>query len=81
MRQEQYAYLASPEKALLDLVYLEPGGDAHAYLEGLRLQHLDQLDLDALRALAARARRPKLQRATARIAQMAGAEAAAYEPL
>ncbi|MBN1641809.1 MAG: hypothetical protein JXA09_11285, partial [Anaerolineae bacterium] len=79
MGEGQHAYVATPEKALLDLAYLEPGGDARTYLEGLRLQHLDLLDLDALRHLADRAQRPKLARAAARIAEMARIESLAYE--
>jgi predicted transcriptional regulator of viral defense system len=39
--QRQHAYVATPAKALLDLVYLEPGGDTTAYLESLRLQNPD----------------------------------------
>ena len=38
----QSAFLASPEKALLDLVHLQPGGDDPAWIDGLRL------DLEAL---------------------------------
>jgi len=42
---DQSAYLARPEKALLDLIYLTKQGSTQAYLESLRLQNLDQLDL------------------------------------
>jgi predicted transcriptional regulator of viral defense system len=77
----QHAFVASPEKALLDLVYLQPEGDTPAYLRELRLGNLDRLDLEALDRLAARAKSPKLRRATAYIAQMAQAEALEYEAL
>jgi len=77
----QRAFVARPEKALLDLVYLQPGGDAPAYLQELRLQNLDRLDLDALRDLAERAHSPKLQRAAARVAELAHSEALEYETL
>ena len=40
----QQAFVATPEKALLDLVYLEPEGDTPAYLRELRLQNLERLD-------------------------------------
>jgi predicted transcriptional regulator of viral defense system len=40
----QEAYLAAPEKALLDLAYLHPGGDSLPYLRGLRLQNLEQIN-------------------------------------
>ena len=36
----QHAFLASPEKALLDLIHFTPGGDSEGYLENLRLQNL-----------------------------------------
>ena len=42
----QFAYLARPEKALLDLIYLTKQGHSAAYISSLRLQNLDQLDLD-----------------------------------
>lgn len=42
----QNALMATPEKALLDLVYLHPGGESLDYLHGLRLQNLDRLDPD-----------------------------------
>lgn len=43
---EQSVFLARPEKALLDLIYLTKQGYSRAFLETLRLQNLDQLDLD-----------------------------------
>jgi hypothetical protein len=36
----QKAFLATPEKALLDWIYLHPGADSPPYLSELRLQHL-----------------------------------------
>lgn len=77
----QHALVATPEKALLDLVYLEPGGDRWEYLEELRLQRLDALDLDSLHRLADSTSRPKLQRAAGRVAELAQAETLAYETL
>jgi predicted transcriptional regulator of viral defense system len=78
---DQRAYVASPEKALLDLVYLEPEGDSAPYLKELRLQHLEILDLDELRRLAALSGKPKLKRAAERIARLAAEEAEEYEVL
>jgi predicted transcriptional regulator of viral defense system len=78
---EQWAFVAMPEKALLDLVYLQPGGDAPAYLAELRLQALDRLDLDRLARLAKENGRPKLRRAAQRAADLARSEAAEYETL
>ena len=40
---EQSALIATPEKALLDLIYLQPGGDSPAYLKELRLQNTENL--------------------------------------
>ena len=77
----QRAFVALPEKALLDLVYLQPGGDAPAYLQELRLQNLDRLDLDALQRQAGRSHSPKLRRAAGRVADLARAEAMEYETL
>lgn len=42
---DQFVYLARPEKALLDLIYLTKQGHSPAFLEALRLQNCDQLDL------------------------------------
>jgi len=46
---EQSALIATPEKALLDLIYLQPGGGSLAYLKELRLQNTEKLDKDLLR--------------------------------
>ncbi len=77
----QYALVAEPEKALLDLVYLQPGGDTPEYLGELRLQNLEQLNIDILHQLADRAQSPKLLRAAHSIAQLASDEREAYEML
>jgi len=77
----QRAFVASPEKALLDLIYLEAGADSPIYLQELRLQNLDQLDLDALQRHADSAQSPKLRRATAHLMRLARSEATEYESL
>lgn len=79
--QTQWAYMATPEKALLDLIYLIPDADSEGYLRALRLQNLDQLDEERLAAYVARADKPKLKRALAHIQQLIAEEAATYEPL
>jgi predicted transcriptional regulator of viral defense system len=79
--RDQRAFVAMPAKALLDLVHLQPQGDSSNYLASLRLQNLDQLDLDQLRQLAFRSGKPKWQRAAEIIAELAAVEAASYEPL
>jgi predicted transcriptional regulator of viral defense system len=77
----QSAYIARPEKALLDLVHLQAGGDSTDYLNSLRLQNLERLDLDELWRLADRAGSPKLRRATGQVSQLAQAEAEEYETI
>ena len=67
----QQAFVATPEKALLDTVHLHPGGDSTAYLEELRLDY-DVFCLETLTQLAARAGSPKLLRAARRIRRLAG---------
>jgi len=77
----QEAFVATPEKALLDLLYLEPGADSQAYLSELRLQHLDALDLAELHRLAEVSGKPKLLRAAGRVVHLAEEEALEYETL
>ncbi len=77
----QHAFVATPEKSLLDLAYLNPGGDTPAYLQELRLQNLERLDLVTLRRMADLTGKPKLQRVAAYVAQLARAEAEEYEIL
>ena len=78
---EQNALVATPEKALLDLVYLQPGGDQPAYLRELRLQNLEHLDMDALRLQAETFNTPKLRRAVNAIIRLARSETQEYETL
>ena len=58
------------EKALLDLAYLHPRADDPAFLQELRLQNLERLDLAQLRALADRSAKPKLRRFAERVAEL-----------
>jgi predicted transcriptional regulator of viral defense system len=81
IEQGQAAFVATPEKALLDLVHLQPGGAAPDYLSELRLQNLERLDLQQLVSQAARAHSPKLQRAAAFVQALARTEAEEYETL
>jgi predicted transcriptional regulator of viral defense system len=62
----QFAFVASPEKALLDLIYRTPGADSPEYIGELRLQNLEAMDIPKLIAMAERSGRPKLIR-TARL--------------
>jgi len=77
----QQALVALPEKALLDLVYLQPGGGRLEYLRELRLQNLDRLDLDVLRRQSAVFGTPKLRKAVDVITQLTRQEARDYEVL
>lgn len=62
-RQGQRALVATPEKALLDLVYLTPEGDTFDFLRELRLQNLDRLNLDELHRQVEFFDAPKMHRA------------------
>lgn len=73
--KKQQAFIASPEKALLDLVYLEPGGDMFDYLLELRLSSLNRLDWQLLERLAIKLEKPKLLRAIKVIRELAMQEA------
>ena len=59
----QSAFLATAEKALLDLIYLSPGGDGRAFIDGLRLQNHGVLSQDALARAARLFDSPKIERA------------------
>ncbi len=76
----QSAFVASPEKALLDLVHLQPGGDDPGWIDGLRL-NFELLAPEALEAEAAAAARPKLMRAATHVATLARDAALAFEEL
>ena len=65
----QAAFLAQPEKALLDLVYLRPGAEHVAFLEELRL-NFEVLNPGALDSLARQSAVPKLIRAARRIGKL-----------
>ncbi len=77
----QSAFVATPEKALLDLIYLEDDADSTDYLRELRLQNLNQLDIEELRRLVTLANSPKLARAAKFVAELASAEAQEYQNL
>lgn len=78
---DEYAYVAMPEKALLDLIHYRPQGDSREYIESLRLQNLEILNIERLHQLAERSGKPKLKRAASIIEVIAQREAEEYEPL
>ncbi len=61
-------FVATPEKAFLDLFHLEGVKIPDGYLRELRLQNLETLDLERLAAFAGRAGSPGLSRAAAKLA-------------
>ena len=67
LSEKQNAFIALPEKALLDLVYLTADGDKKEFLEELRLQNFEKLDKDALRQFTEKSDSPKLKRAVVNI--------------
>ena len=75
-----YAFVATPEKALLDLIHLEPRADTYEYLRELRLQNLVRLDLTVLRQIAETSGKPKLRRAAENLTALAEQESD-YETL
>lgn len=79
VEEKQAAFVANPEKALIDLLYLRPSSDSSEYIQELRLEDLERLDLEELRRLAEGSGRPKLMRAAAIVETIARREAEEYE--
>lgn len=77
----QEIFVATPGKALLDLVYLTPDGDSPGFLQGLRLQNLDRINLGQLQKDSMTFDTPKMDRAAKVISQMAFSETTEYEDL
>jgi len=77
----QFAFMAQPEKAILDLAHLTPDSDTQAYLTQLRLQNLERLDLKRLLEFAERADKPKWKRVAGQVASLALQEASEYKEL
>ena len=77
----QHAFIATPEKAILDLVYLHPGGDDPAFLSELRLQNLGNLDVKELHLQGKLFDKPKIFRAIQVIEKIVEEEHQTYEKL
>lgn len=60
----QQALVASPEKALIDLLYLTSGSDEPAYVKELRLQNASRIDREVLGQMVERFGSRKVERAT-----------------
>ncbi len=65
--QGQEALVATPAKALADLVHLVPGADSKSYLSGLRLQGLEKVGVAELLDHPVLGREPKVRRAFRRL--------------
>jgi predicted transcriptional regulator of viral defense system len=81
LSDQQRAFVAKPEKALLDLIHLTPHSDSPEYLSQLRLQNLEKLDLNQLHEFAERAGKPKWERAARYVTKLAKQEESEYEEL
>lgn len=77
----QSALVASPEKALLDLIYLQPRGASTQYLGELRLQNTERLDLDQLKNHSTRFGSNKIRRAVSILSQWVLGDTWEYEYL
>jgi hypothetical protein len=67
----QEALVATPAKALADLVGLVPGADSAAYLSELRLSSPEKIDATELERHPILGARPKLRRALRHVAALA----------
>lgn len=81
LAQGQEAFVATPEKAVLDLAHLTPHSDSPDYLSQLRLQNLERLDLARLDNYVERAEKPKWRRVAEQVRKLALIEKDEYEVL
>lgn len=77
----QSALVAVPEKALLDLIYLNPGSESLNYLRELRLQNLARIDLTRMNQLASDFDSPKIWAGIESIRQLIQEEESGYKEL
>ncbi len=70
LADERHVYVAEPEKALLDLIYLVPEADDPNYIAELRLQSLEAIDEKKLLKLCEESGSAKLERAVRHIIGM-----------
>jgi predicted transcriptional regulator of viral defense system len=73
------AFVATAEKALLDMAYLRSGADNPAFASELRLQRLDAIDGGRLVDFAARFGSPKVERFARNVLALAREESEEYE--
>lgn len=60
-------FIATPEKALLDLIYFTPDSDNMRYIEELRLQNTEKIDIAILIDYSKRFKKPIIERAASLI--------------
>ncbi len=77
----QNVRLASPEKALLDLAYLQTVPSPAEFLEGLRLQNTARLDKDVLTKYAEKFAMPKMRTVAAETIRVMTSESGQFEDL
>jgi hypothetical protein len=70
----QTAMIATPEKALVDRLYLTPGSDDYDYLRELRLTLTPYLNMEKLAVVVEQCGSAKIQRAVAKLAEISRAE-------
>lgn len=70
LKFRQIAFIALPEKALLDLIYLTPGGSEKEFIEELRLQNFEQIKRPVLCDYVKKFKSPKLNRALKKIIEI-----------
>ncbi len=75
------AFMATPEKALLDLLYLEKSSDSEAFLDELRLELGDGLDMNRLDEESKWFGRGKVRRAVGPLMDRSRGAAREYEVL
>lgn len=77
----QQAFIAIPEKAILDLIYLQPESGQVGYIEELRLQNLELLRSDVLEKFCRKFNSPKISAATKKILMIIQAAPGEFEQL
>lgn len=77
----QQAFVASPEKAILDLIYLQPRGETPEFIAELRLQNLGQLDFQELQKQVSFFDKPKINKTVKIIEILIKEEYQEYEGL
>jgi hypothetical protein len=76
-----HAYVATPEKALLDLLYFRTHADDRPLLEGLRLELAGRLDVGKLSDMSRKAGSPRLIRAASIVAEIAATQRDEYREM